>query len=194
MEDFPASVIPEASEPIEKQPGTLRFFIDLIETLVLAIVLFVAINAISARIRVDGSSMEPSLYSGEFIIVNRLAFKLGKPHIGDVIVFRLPRDPKQELIKRIIGLPGDEVSIGNGNVFVNGQQLQETYIAAPPAYHGTWQVPEGQVFVLGDNRNNSSDSHSWGSVPLEDVVGKAIVIYWPPQKWEIIQHNVTIIP
>jgi len=148
--------------------------------------LFVGINAVSARIRVDGSSMEPSLHSGEFVIVNRLAYKLGDPESGDVVVFHYPPDPDQEYIKRVIGLPGDRVRVTDGMVYVNDQALDEPYIAASPRYQGEWEVPQDHLFVLGDNRNNSSDSHNWGAVPMENVIGEAIFIYWPPANWGLI--------
>jgi signal peptidase I len=169
--------------------GCLSFVIDVLETLVLSLILFVVINAVSARIRVDGSSMEPTLHSGEFVIVNKLAYKFSMPALGDIIVFHFPRDPKQEYIKRVIGMPGDQVTIQNGKVLVNGQEIIEPYISAPPVYpNNSWQVPAGQLFVLGDNRNNSSDSHNWGTVPLDYVVGKALFVYWPLDSWGTIEH------
>ncbi len=165
-----------------------RFLIDVVETLVLAILLYVGINAVTARIRVDGSSMEPSFHDGEYVIVNRLPTKTGSLQRGDVIVFRFPGDPKEEYIKRLIGLPGDTVKIANHEVSVNGTVLDEPYIKAAPMYSGTWTVPANGYFVLGDNRNNSSDSHSWGFVPEQNVIGKAILIYWPPEDWAMVQH------
>jgi signal peptidase I len=177
----PASDVESPAE--DQKPGFLRFLIDVIETLVLSVILFLGINAISARIRVDGSSMEPSLQSGEFVIVNRLAYKLGDPEHGDVVVFHFPGDPGQEYIKRIIGLPGDSVKILDGTVYVNEQAIQEPYIAADPRYQGKWDVPPNHLFVLGDNRNNSSDSHNWGAVPMENVIGEAFFVYWPPTDW-----------
>jgi signal peptidase I len=165
-----------------------RFALDIIETLVLAVVLFFGINAVSARVRVDGFSMIPTLQDGEFVLVSKLHYLFGKPERGDIIVFHYPMDPQQELIKRVIGLPGDMIGVQNGRVSVNRQVLDEPYIAATPAYSGDWTVPEGQLFVLGDNRNDSSDSHSWGFLPSEKVVGKAVVIYWPPHLWEVIRH------
>lgn len=164
----------------------LRFIADILETLVLSVVLFVGINYITARIRVDGSSMEPTLHNGQLILVNRLAYKLGEPERGDVIVFYFPRDPEQEYIKRLIGKPGDTVSIQNGQVLVNDLPLSEPYISASPMYQGEWVIPEGQYFVLGDNRNNSSDSHQWGMVPAEYVIGKAMAVYWPPSDWGMV--------
>jgi signal peptidase I len=173
-----------ASEPDEKDgPSILRFFIDILETLVLSVLLFLGINAISARIRVDGSSMEPTLQSGEFVVVNRLAYKIGEPEISDVVVFHFPGEPGLEYIKRVVGLPGDSVRVTNGVVYVNDEALNEPYIAAKPRYSGSWNVPEDHLFVLGDNRNNSSDSHNWGSVPMTNVIGEAFFIYWPPGNW-----------
>jgi len=191
LESYRIETIPEPVAPGEKNSGVWGFFLDIIETIVLSVLLFLAINAVSARIRVDGSSMEPTLHNGEFVIVNKLAFKLGSPKIGDVIVFHYPRDPEQEYIKRILGLPGDHVKITNGQVYVNGEPIKETYIAAPPSYQSEWNVPEDAFFVLGDNRNNSSDSHNWGPVPVENVVGKALIVYWPPQNWGVIIHPET---
>lgn len=189
MESYHTDSVSEPDAPQQEQrPGILRFALDILETLVLSLVLFAVINAVSARIRVDGFSMEPTLKTGEFVIVNKLAYKLGTPKLGDVIVFHYPRDPQQEYIKRVIGLPGDNIRVDNGKVFVNGTAISEPYIAAAPAYQSDWSVPADSLFVLGDNRNNSSDSHNWGPVPMENVVGKAIFVYWPPEKWGAIDH------
>jgi signal peptidase I len=180
LDHFHTETLSESQEPEEKRSGFMRFMIDIIETLILSIILFAAINAVSARIRVDGASMEPTLQSGEFVIVNKLAYMFGDPSIGDVIVFHFPRDPDQEYIKRVIGLPGDRVEIKDGEVFVNGVVLSEGYIAASPVYENIWDIPSDSLFVLGDNRNNSSDSHNWGTVPMEFVIGKATFVYLPP--------------
>jgi signal peptidase I len=178
-------------DPVSEQPTSLRHFLrDILETLVLSVVLFLVINGLSARIRVESISMQPTLYEGNFVLVNRIAYRVGEPGRGDIIVFRYPPDPDREpYIKRLIGLPGDVVNVENGQVLVNGFPLSESYIMADPNYQGTWQVPEGKLFVLGDNRNNSSDSHSWGFVPLENVIGKAEVIYWPPEQWQILHRS-----
>jgi signal peptidase I len=188
LEQFHTETIAEPQEKEETRSGFMRFVIDVVETLILSIVLFAAINTISARIRVDGASMEPTLQSGEFVIVNKLSYFFGEPEIGDIIVFHFPRDPDQEYIKRIIGLPGDRVEVNNGEVFVNDYALNEDYIAAPPIYNDAWDIPADSLFVLGDNRNNSSDSHNWGTVPLDYVIGKATFIYWPPTEWGILNH------
>jgi signal peptidase I len=172
------------------QTGSLkRIVLDILETLILAVVLYFGINAVSVRVRVDGFSMNPTLQDGEYILVNRLAYKIGHPIRGDIVVFSFPMDPKQDLIKRVIGLPGESISVQDGKVMINGIPLEEPYIAAPPIYNGTWEVPDGQLFVLGDNRNESKDSHEWGLLPLENVVGRAVLIYWPPPQWQLIDHT-----
>ena len=182
----------EPEEPSTDTPSLRQFLIDLLETIVLAVVLFFAINAVSARVRVDGFSMLPTLQNGEYVLVNRLAYRSELPVRGDIIVFSSPQSPELDLIKRVIGLPGDTVKIFDGNVQVNGQMLVEPYIAAAPIYNGEWTVPEGNLFVLGDNRNDSSDSHAWGLLPIENVIGKAILIYWPIPEWNLIQHVETV--
>lgn len=182
-------VVEEIPAMEEEKMNWGRFVLDIVETLVLAVILFFGINAISARVRVDGFSMIPTLEDGEFVLVSKLNYKFGSVERGDIIVFYFPMDPKQELIKRVIGLPGDHISVGDGNVTINGQVLDEPYIAEAPRYYGEWDVSEGQLFVMGDNRNDSSDSHSWGLLPFENVVGKAVVIYWPPPMWEVIKHK-----
>lgn len=179
---------PETETEQDQGGNVKRILLDILETLILAIVLYFGINAISVRVRVDGFSMNPTLQDGEYILVNRLAYELGEPQRGDIVVFSFPMDPQQDLIKRVIGLPGESVSVQNGQVLVNGLPLEEPYIAAPPIYNGTWEVPQGQLFVLGDNRNESKDSHEWGLLPLENVVGRAVLIYWPPTQWQVIDH------
>lgn len=188
MSNYQTEIDSQSPQPKPKRSGFFKFLVDVLETLVLSVVLFVGINAVSARIRVDGESMVPTLVSGEYVIVNRLSYRLGSPQRGDIIVFHFPRDPKEEYIKRIIGLPGDEVQVKDGHLYINGQLLEEKYIDVQMDYSGTWNIPDGQLFVLGDNRNNSSDSHDWGTVPMDYVVGKAIVVYWPPLDWGLVGH------
>jgi len=188
LDYFHTEAIPDPLLPEESQPGFLRLVIDILETLVLSLILFLAINTVSARIKVDGYSMEPTLQDKEFILVNKMAYNWGTYGRGDIVVFHFPRNPKQEYIKRVIGLPGDEIAVRDGAVTVNGIPQEEAYIKAPPAYEGVWIVPDDSLFVLGDNRNNSSDSHNWGWVPLDFVVGEAVFVYWPPTEWGLIEH------
>jgi signal peptidase I len=165
--------------------GLLR---EIGETFLIAGMLFLAVNLFTARIRVEGGSMEPSLHNGEFVVINRLAYRWNDPDRGEIIVFRFPLDPERRFIKRIIGLPGDTVAVREGQVFVNNTALDEPYVSAPPHYDGTWTIEEGHVFVLGDNRNNSSDSQNWGSLRTEEIIGKAIVVYWPLGDLGVIPH------
>ena len=188
MDTNQTELIPEQAQTKGKRSGFLSFLVDILETLVLSVLLFVSINIISARIRVDGDSMMPTMISGEYVAVNRLSYKLGSPQIGDIIVFHFPRDPKEEYIKRVVGLPGDVIEVMNGSVYVNGQPLDENYLNVKMNYTGKWEVSADQLFVLGDNRNNSSDSHDWGTVPMDYVVGKAVLVYWPPPAWGLIDH------
>jgi signal peptidase I len=187
MENIPPTVpSPEAAPTTEEKPtqritrgAVFGALIDTAETLILALVMFVIINALTSRVRVENISMEPTLYPGELLLVSKLAYTLGEPHHGDVIIFHAPNNPGEDYIKRIIGVPGDLVEVSNFQVKVNGVVLVEPYIAAEPGYNGTWTVPEDSLFVLGDNRNSSSDSHAWGFVPMDEVIGKALFVYWP---------------
>lgn len=170
-----------------------RFLVELLQTVIISALLYLAIDAISARIQVLSISMQPTLYERDFVLVNKVGYKLDTPQRGDVIVFRYPPNPETTpYIKRVIGLPGDTVRIMDGKVYVNDQAITEPYIAAPPDYNGQWLVNEDELFVLGDNRNNSSDSHHWGMVPLENVIGKAEFVYWPVQHWQVLHMQAAV--
>jgi signal peptidase I len=169
-----------------RQPPEV-FIREIIETLLLTFFIFWLVHSLIGRYRIDGSSMNPTLLDGEYLVINNLSYLLDEPEVGDIIVFRHPRN-ELNLIKRVIGLPGDNVKIDNGTVWVNGEPLDEPYIAASPNYSGEWDVPPDTIFVLGDNRNNSSDSHSWGFLPEENLLGKAFFVYWPPADWGEVPH------
>jgi signal peptidase I len=176
------------SETPETTPSKLRGFMkEAWQTVLLSVLIFVVINIATVRIRVQSISMQPTLYERDFVLVNRLAYKLGDLGRRDVVIFQPPIEAEKEpYIKRVIGLPGDTVRVADGIVYINDLPLQEAYEAAPPNYQGTWTVPEGMVFVLGDNRNNSSDSHIWGMVPIDNIIGKAVVVYWPYAHWKTL--------
>jgi len=174
----------ETNQEASSQPNWKKYLIrtlwEITQTVMLSAMLFAAINVTTTRILVQSVSMQPTLYERDRVLVNKLAYKIGKPARKDVIVFNPPvTNIDEPYIKRIIGLPGDVVRITNEQVYVNDLPLQETYIAAPPNYVGSWNVPPGNVFVLGDNRNNSYDSHFWGVVALESILGKAEFVFWP---------------
>lgn len=189
MESLQPQEQAQPQTPAEETTNWKRFTLDVLETLILAVVLFLGINTVSARVRVDGFSMRPTLDDGEFILVNKLSYKFWDVQRGDIIVFHFPRNPSEELIKRVIGLPGDRIVVQNNELYVNGQRIEETYIAQAPLYSGEWTVAEGTLFVLGDNRNNSNDSKDWGLLPFDQVVGKAVLIYWPPPVWQVLKHK-----
>jgi signal peptidase I len=174
----------ETNQEASSQPNWKKYLIrtlwEITQTVMLSAMLFAAINVTTTRILVQSVSMQPTLYERDRVLVNKLAYKIGKPARKDVIVFNPPvTNIDEPYIKRIIGLPGDVVRITNEQVYVNDLPLQETYIAAPPNYVGSWNVPPGHVFVLGDNRNNSYDSHFWGVVALDSILGKAEFVFWP---------------
>lgn len=190
---------PSELSPLDRQnvvalekasPSPARgILIEIIETIVLALVLFFAINFVTARIRVEGSSMEPNFHDGDYVVVNRLTYSIGEIQRGDVIVFPYPLNPEEDYIKRVIGLPGDRVAVYSGVVYVNGEAIDEVYLSAPTSQDLAEQlVPEGSVYVLGDNRDASSDSRSWGPLAIDQILGKAVFRYFPFNTIGIIDH------
>lgn len=145
--------------------------------LALFIIFFVAQSFL-----VQGDSMEPSLHDGERLLVDKVTYRFRPPERGEIIVFSFPKDPRRKFIKRVIGVPGDIVEIRDRQLVINGVPIVEEYIRGPMYQpYGPITVPEGTVWVLGDNRNNSEDSRfpDVGPVPLDLVVGRAVVVYWP---------------
>ncbi|MBI3361013.1 MAG: signal peptidase I [Chloroflexi bacterium] len=176
------SGVEAATAPREaKHKSLLR---EVVETILLTVAIYVIVNAATGRFRIQGASMEPTLHSGQFVITNKVAYKIGQPRRGDIIVFIAPRTAQEEdYIKRIIGLPGETVRVEARKVYVNGQMIEEPYIADAPQYSSTWKVGPDEYFVLGDNRNHSNDSHDWGLLKRDAILGKAWLIYWPPEFW-----------
>lgn len=160
--------------------------VEIVKTLVSAGILAFGIRAFVAEARyIPSSSMEPTLEINDRLIIEKVSYRLHSPERGDVVVFSptetlKEQDFKDAFIKRVIGLPGDTVEVKQGKVFVNGKALTEKYIEAAPDYRFTpVKVPENQYWVLGDNRNNSYDSHYWGFVPRQNLIGRAMVRFWP---------------
>jgi signal peptidase I len=132
--------------------------------------------------RVDGRSMEPTLHDRDRLIVNKLAYRFADPQVGDIVMLLYPRDPDQSFVKRVVGLPGDTIRIEEGRVYRNGVVLPDGFIPAEDRSTDTQSphvVPEGYYFVMGDHRNNSSDSREWGDVPKKYILGKISVRWWP---------------
>jgi signal peptidase I len=180
----------EASVPHASRGGGVWSALrEVAETIILTLVIFVLVRAVVENYRVEGSSMEPNLFGGEYLIVNKALYTLRPAERGDIIVFKAPQSPDKNFVKRIIGLPGEKVELKAGQVYVNDKLLYEPYIDARFGYSwGPSVVGPDQLFVLGDNRNNSSDSHSWGMLPEVNVIGKAWICYWPPQSWGFLPH------
>ena len=162
--------------------------IEICRQLIVAVVLFFLVDSVIDRVKIENISMYPTFKEGEMLFVNKLAYRFGSVERGDVITFHYPLDPKFSFIKRAIGLPGDVVEIQDGQVRVNGTVLNEPYIVTPPDYNGSWVVPPDSLFVLGDNRVDSADSHIWGFVPYQNLIGKVLMVYWPPQQIRIVTH------
>ncbi|MGE3270244.1 MAG: signal peptidase I [Chloroflexota bacterium] len=183
---------------------------EIVQTVLLTIAIFLAVRSVVQNFRVEGASMDPTLHTGQYLLINKVLyaradgtllanlvpdrtpqdtpnFIFGGPTRGDVIVFLSPGQTDKDFIKRVIGLPGETVRIVNGQVFVNGKPLDEPYITHRATYDLEAKVvPPGQYFVLGDNRPNSSDSHLGWFVPANNLIGKAWVSYWPPTDWGVM--------
>ncbi len=184
----------------------LTIYREVVETLLLAVLVFLAVQSTAQNFKVEGSSMLPSLENDQYIIVNKLAYAqfdlglfdfvpffdagddsthhlFGGPERGDVVVFESPKGRDRDFIKRIIGVPGDKVEIRDGVVYINGEPLDEPYIDSQTRCSGkcSWVIPDDQYFVLGDNRNNSSDSRvsTMGMIPEGKIIGKTWFSYWP---------------
>ena len=166
-----------------------RLVREVIETIVLTVLMFLVIRFAVQNFNIEGHSMEPGLHDQELILVDKWTYLFHPPSRGDVIVFIAPPQPSQDYIKRVIGIPGDVITINNTTVIVDGVTLKETYV--DPRNNGpTFEdkpiqnlvVPPDDYFVLGDNRANSSDSRVWGFVPKQNIIGRAALVYWPLQQ------------
>ena len=164
--------------------ATIAWFRDLMLSVLIAVLVILFLYR---PVKVEGTSMMPSLYDHERLFINQFSYKFGLGHIqrGDTVVFWYPGEPTTSYIKRVIGLPGDTVSVDDGYVIVNGKKLVENYI--PPDYrddrsYPALVIPPNQYFVLGDHRISSNDSRSWGLVPRNYIYGKAVFVFWPPDK------------
>jgi len=168
--------------------GGLRLLREITETIVLTVVIFVVINFVTGRFRIEGPSMQPNLNEGQYLIINKLVYRFGSPARGDIIVFHHPRNPSRDLIKRIIGLPGETVEVRQGQVYVDDTALMEPYVLNRGRYSVRYELGADEFFVLGDNRPNSDDSHNWGVLEEAKIVGKAWISYWPPDNWGGVPH------
>jgi len=186
--DITAPVVACPVTPVERQRSTLVATIAWFRDLMLSALIAVLIILFLYRpVKVEGTSMMPSLYDQERLFINQFSYKFGLGDIqrGDTVVFWFPEDTTKSYIKRVIGLPGDTVAVQDGYVIVNGKKLVENYI--PPEYRDdrSYQprvVPANEYFVLGDHRVSSNDSRAWGFVPRSYIYGKAVFVFWPPDR------------
>jgi signal peptidase I len=178
-------------------PWGIRGVVETVEVLALALLMFLFVRSIGQNFVVDGGSMEPTFQNGEMLIVNKLVYRsfdiswlpwsddddwrpFGEPQPGDVVVFQFPQNTSRDFIKRVVAVAGQTVEIRSGEVIIDGVVRNEPYLGEPPAYdYGPITVAEGQYFVLGDNRNNSYDSHAWGTLGESFLIGRADIRYWP---------------
>jgi len=210
---------PEEQRDERTLPSVRGVIKELLETAIFILLVFLIVRGVIQNFKIEGQSMEPSLHTGQYILVNkivyfhfdmnaplrllpgnaelpaRVVYPFHMPRRGEVVVFEYPRDLSKDYIKRVIGMPGDTVMIKDGQVFVNNVLLDEPYLKGvqttcrgdDPCNQGqAVPVPLGSVFVMGDNRNNSSDSREWGELPLDGIIGKAWVSYWPRDYWGVI--------
>ncbi len=178
------SVALQASQQRSFLIGTISWFRDLMLSVLIAVLVILFLYR---PVKVEGTSMMPSLFDQERLFINQFTykFKLGDIKRGDTVVFWYPEDTTKSYIKRVIGLPGDTVEVDDGYVVINEKKLVENYV--PPEYrddrsYAKRVVPPDEYFVLGDHRVSSNDSRAWGFVPRNYIYGKAVFVFWPPEK------------
>lgn len=177
---------PQEGQSLRQRSSGL--FREVFQTALLVIILYTGLNLFIPRYIVEGHSMEPSFYDHERIVVSRLHYILGDPQRGDVVVLDL--DNQIDLLKRIVALPGETVTMDEGQIFINGVALDEPYVAELCQTYSCqdrqWVLGDDEYFVLGDNRNHSRDSHDFGPIKRSQIIGKVLMKYWPPSDWSWI--------
>ena len=172
------------------------FILDFLETIVVSLAIFAVVYIFLFQPhQVDGRSMEPNFHNSEYILTDKLSYRLHLPKRGDVVVFHSPQDERVDFIKRIVGVPGDTIMVKGGNVYLNGTKLDESYINDPGQVLSgrfigesvEFRVAPGQYIVMGDNRLHSSDSREWGPVNVSGIVGRAFFRYWPVSEFGLVK-------
>lgn len=162
---------------------------EVIESVVIAVLLAVVIRVFLFQFFViPSASMEPTLTEGDMIAANKIVYRFSEPKRGDIIVFKYPLDPERDFVKRLIGLPGEKLQIKSSTLYINGKVTPEPYLPKGLKFqdYGPVTVPKDKFFMMGDNRNDSLDSRSWGEMPRENIIGKASFIYWPINRMKIL--------
>jgi signal peptidase I len=175
-----------AQPPLASSPRQKSFLRDTLEIVFLALVLYVVIQYAVQTVHVLGSSMYATLHDNDLLVASKISYKLHPPQRGDIVVFKPPDEASRDFIKRIIALPGERIHITKGVVYINGQVLREPYLPEKWTYNDNWPasgqdqlIPPDQYFVMGDNRNHSSDSRTFGPIELNSILGKAEIRIWP---------------
>lgn len=180
----------KGSKKTESKRTVKENILDWIVTIAMGVALYFAIDFCIGRVRVDGISMDTTFHEGQLLMVNKLNYRFNEPKRGDVVVFTSPVEPDKEYIKRLIGLPGDKISVQDAVLYLNGNAVDEPYLHEAMTYDfPEMTVPEGMYFAMGDNRNHSFDSHNWGGVPRENLIGNAFFRYWPLTRIGIISND-----
>lgn len=175
--------------------GAIIALFDFLQGIVVVLAVMVMIYLfIMSPQEINGASMEPNFHNGEYILTNKIIYRIEQPQRGDVIIFKSPRNKEVDYIKRIIGLPGDRVSVKSNAIYVNEEKVAEPYLQPGVTIFGMSYlkegqeatVPEGMYFVLGDNRPHSSDSRDFGPIPKDEIIGKAFLRYWPFSEFGVV--------
>lgn len=173
----------------------LVFFADIFETIIIALAVFLFTYFLLIQPhRVQGDSMLPNFKHGELILTDKISYRVRTPARGDVVVFKSPTDNSKDFIKRIVGLPGEKISLRNEQIYIKGAVLKELHLGKETetlagAYlkeNSEIEIGEAEYFVLGDNRNHSSDSREWGPINKSKIIGRAFIIYWPPPSFALV--------
>lgn len=174
------------------------FFMDIIEVFVISMSIFIVVYLFLMQPhQVKGNSMFPTYHDGEYLMTDKVTYKFREPKRGDIVVFKAPVNEDFDFIKRVIAVPGDKIMVKGGEVYVNGEMLNETYLpeeydtrAGRALREGVEaEVPEGTYICIGDNRGHSSDSREWGPVPMENIVGRVFFRYWPFNRFGLVGND-----
>lgn len=179
-----AETVNESQE--RKRKSALR---EIIESLIIAVILAVIIRTfVFQPFYIPSGSMEPTLQIQDRILVNKFGYRFWEPQRGDIVVFKYPLNPKKDFVKRLIGMPGERLEIKDSKVYVNNKVISEEYLPPDLRFQdfGPVLVPENTYLMLGDNRNNSDDSRVWGPLPKENIIGKAMFVYWPLDRMKML--------
>ncbi|HYM51330.1 MAG TPA: signal peptidase I [Candidatus Limnocylindrales bacterium] len=185
--------------PSSSSPRQKSFFRDTLEIVFLALALYLVIQYAVQTVHVLGSSMYGTLHDNDLLVASKISYKLHAPQRGDIIIFKPPNDDVRDFIKRVIAVPGDRLRIDHGVVYINGQVLEEPYLPEKWTYNNSWPatgqdylLPPDHYFVMGDNRNHSSDSRVFGPIDISSILGKAEVRIWPLQEAGLLNTHPTL--